>query len=377
MRSTRLLALATAILGMAALPSHACNVPVFRYALERWPADRYLLTLLHRGPLAADAAAVVEALEQTASDGFANVAVRRVDLADPKPSPYRDVPGGIPETELPCLVLQDPVEPGAAGVVWRGPPAADGIRPLLDSPARRDLRKRLLGGDSAVWLLLEGGDAKADDAVAARLAKESKRIAADLEIPEMDPSDPRTRVNESLTIAFSTLRLSRSDPAERFLLAQIFHLFPTLRETSDPVILPVFGRGRVLCKLPGDGLDDGTLDEVAVFLTGACSCEVKSMNPGHDLLMAADWDALIEERVVEEPPPPPPGHPSRLAEQAAKPSATPAAGPALRAAPAPAPDARPDAERSPLRRNLLAVGAAGLAALAAGTLWLMRRRPPS
>ncbi len=382
MRRTRLLAIAAAsAFWGATAPAGACDVPVFRYALERWPADRYLLTLVHRGPLAPDAAAVVAALERTAADGFANVAVRRIDLADPKPSPYRDVPDDIPEAELPCLVLQDPVEPGAGGVVWRGPPAADGVRPLLDSPARQDLRKRLLGGDSAVWLLLGGGDAKADDAVAVRLAEQSKRLAADLKIPDPDPSDPRTRVNESLKIAFSTLRLSRDDPAERFLLSQIFHMFPSLREARTPTILPVFGRGRVLCKLPGNEMDDGTLEEVAVFLTGACSCEVKSMNPGSDLLMAADWDALIEERVVEEPELPPLVSLSGLAEQALKQDAAVDAAPPPRSAdtgqtlrPGPAlADPSPPA----LRRNLVLAAAAGLGLLAAGTVWIVRRRPPS
>ncbi len=32
----------------------ACNVPVFRYALERWDVDPYVFTLLHEGPLTKD-----------------------------------------------------------------------------------------------------------------------------------------------------------------------------------------------------------------------------------------------------------------------------------------------------------------------------------
>ena len=30
----------------------ACSVPVFRYALERWPPDAYEVLILHDGPLA-------------------------------------------------------------------------------------------------------------------------------------------------------------------------------------------------------------------------------------------------------------------------------------------------------------------------------------
>ena len=31
--------------------SRACNVPVFRYALERWAADHFEVVIFHRGPL--------------------------------------------------------------------------------------------------------------------------------------------------------------------------------------------------------------------------------------------------------------------------------------------------------------------------------------
>jgi hypothetical protein len=44
--------LASLLLG-AAGSSLACNVPVFRYALERWHPDDFEVTLLHHGPLRA------------------------------------------------------------------------------------------------------------------------------------------------------------------------------------------------------------------------------------------------------------------------------------------------------------------------------------
>ena len=40
------------VLSAAAL-APTCNIPVFRYALERWPADSYEVILFHRGPLTA------------------------------------------------------------------------------------------------------------------------------------------------------------------------------------------------------------------------------------------------------------------------------------------------------------------------------------
>ena len=44
-----LLAATALVLGVR--PAAACSVPVFRYALERWPADMYRLVVFHRGAL--------------------------------------------------------------------------------------------------------------------------------------------------------------------------------------------------------------------------------------------------------------------------------------------------------------------------------------
>ena len=41
---------------LALLPAHvyACSTPVFRYALERWPADFYDGVLVHKGEIPED-----------------------------------------------------------------------------------------------------------------------------------------------------------------------------------------------------------------------------------------------------------------------------------------------------------------------------------
>jgi len=40
------------------------------------------------------------------------------------------------------------------------------------------------------------------------------------------------------------------------------------------------------------------MERVAEFLTGACSCEVKSLNPGFDVLIPVDWIGGITEEYV-------------------------------------------------------------------------------
>jgi hypothetical protein len=59
------------------------------------------------------------------------------------------------------------------------------------------------------------------------------------------------------------------------------------------MVFPVFGRGRALLPLVGAGITEANITAAAGFLTGACSCEVKALNPGFDLLLPADWDNLL------------------------------------------------------------------------------------
>lgn len=70
---------------------------------------------------------------------------------------------------------------------------------------------------------------------------------------------------------------------------------------------PIFGRGRVLCALVGEGISEMNVEEVCGFVSGACSCVVKYQNPGVDMLMDVRWDAALmgEESAIPEVKQPP------------------------------------------------------------------------
>jgi hypothetical protein len=57
---------------------------------------------------------------------------------------------------------------------------------------------------------------------------------------------------------------------------------------------PIFGRGRALYALVGNGIAPDLIEEASQFLCGACQCTVKRENPGVDLLMHVAWDQLVE-----------------------------------------------------------------------------------
>ena len=65
--------------------------------------------------------------------------------------------------------------------------------------------------------------------------------------------------------------------------------------------LRIFGRGRALDALIGKGINADTIAEAAKFLCGACSCQVKRLNPGVDLLIAANWDTILNAEDAAQP----------------------------------------------------------------------------
>jgi hypothetical protein len=274
---TRLVAAAL----FSAAAAWGCQVPVFRYALERWEPAAYLL----RAP------------EGTRLPNIAEPVNLRVEQ-------------GATQLEL----FYPPTTRAASGkAIWAAPASAEGLRQLLDSPVRRQLRQRLLEGESAVWLLLESGDAAKDEAATKTIAEALQAAQQQLKLPEgvmtkQEASDPHRRRENAdvlqadlpLKIAFSMLRLSRQQPEEAALMAMLTHMEPDLEDYAhEPMVFPIYGRGRALEPLIGKGIHAANILEASGYLCGACSCEIKEQNPGIDLLMAADWTPVASAEVVE------------------------------------------------------------------------------
>ncbi|MBL8794481.1 MAG: hypothetical protein JNM56_11290 [Planctomycetia bacterium] len=369
----------------------ACNVPVFRYALERWRPDAYEVVIFHRGPLSPEVEQLVNQLREASGDRKqpANVEVEVVDVdgkLDKRTKKLLDAQGDV---ELPLMVVRYPQQAGVDKPLWTGKPSADVVKSLLTSPARRELAKRLLAGQSAVWLLVESGDAAKDAAAAQLIEKEIVALQKSLKLPEdLEPEEAKAAKQGEkpqdfnllsalpLEIKFSLLRVSRKDEAEKLFLAMLLG-----GETSDePVMFPLFGRGRALEKFVGKEISGDVMLDVARFLTGPCSCTVKQLNPGVDLLFAVDWEVILEDRNVVPEPPVKPGV-SVAIPQPTPPAPQPTAEtqvPAPTAGkPAVTAEAAPTAARSHASRYLwLGVVLAGFTALLAGAAILTSRNKP-
>lgn len=403
---------------VAASPAHACNVPVFRYALERWRADPYQVFVFHDRPMTKEQEAILASLRDMGEDGkaAANFTVETADVGKPLEGAAAEAWKAQASPELPRIVIRYPDGDGRPPAIWAAPLSADAIKSLTDSPVRRTVAKRLMAGESVVWVMLEIGDKKKDDAAAALLAGELKKLEKTIPLPPgVGEEGSRLKSELPLKIAFSMLRMSRTDPAEKPLLEMLLRSEPDLLKLEEPMVFPVFGRGRSLEALVGKGINPEVIKETAEFLCGKCGCEVKKQNPGFDLLMTADWDSILvggKAEVVEPPPltglptmlpvkPAEPaastkaatgaagGSPAGVPAEAAKKAEAPAATPECcdppsnpRAAPAGAPRSAegktsPPGSEAPaeglLSRNLILTVVGGILLAAAATLIVLRR----
>ena len=156
--------------------------------------------------------------------------------------------------------------------------------------------RRLVAGQTAVWLLLESGQSAQDDSTASLLETELKKLEKELKLPELTTSPEDAILTDTpLQVAFSVIRVKRDSADEQALVGMLIRSEPDLAELSDPMVFPVFGRGRALLPLIGAGITAKNIYDSAAFLVGPCSCEVKEQNPGFDLLLTADWENLVSQ----------------------------------------------------------------------------------
>ena len=292
---------AAVVLCLLAVVAEACSVPVFRYALERWQSDPYEVFVFHRGKLTADQQASVDRLTRDGEAGktFANVRMPTCDL-DNNPDPDLLELWKAQKTETtPFMAVHYPVASRNPAPVWKGPLADSNVTALLKSPMRKTIADRLIKGHTSVFVLLESGDAAADDKAATLLIARLAHLEKNLKLPEISEEDIAQGLvlidPEDLKVKFSLLRLSRKNAAESMFIEMLLSSEDDLREEKpQPMAFPIFGRGRALYALVGKGINNDTIDAAGADLTGPCTCTIKEQNPGIDMLMPVAWDELIE-----------------------------------------------------------------------------------
>ncbi len=305
--------LTTALLALLPLPqADACNIPVFRYALERWKPDLSEVIVFHDGPLADGDQDLADRLASHTrrAGGHANADVILVDVNDDDADLIHQQRLGLwrellqtSDASLPHVVVRTKLGRGQFVNHWHGTLAEAASVGIFQSPVRAEIQNRLLQGDSVVWLLIKSDD-KDKNAAAKRLALETfQTLDAKIKLPEgigLPGSELYAQV--PLVVKFSLLEIDGKDDEETFLTSLLTGIRRQAYEEGEPLLVPVFGRGRALEVIPAQSVSPKLIEELTVFLSGACSCQVKEQNPGFDLLIDVDWDFKLFGDAENRPP---------------------------------------------------------------------------
>ncbi len=214
--------------------------------MERWPAGAYDVTVYRSD----EAEPEQEGLIKSLARGTGVAANANVQLSDVNVSHMLN--GGVAPMMRASLPLVQVGYPGADAktpIAWVGELRADEMGMLLDSPARREIARRLMAGTSAVYVVLEGGDAARDAAGVALVEAQIKKSQKQIQLPDLnDPNGagPGGEIVElksdlPLKVEFSTLRISRSDPAEKAFVQMLMGIDHQVTKEVGPAVYVVFG----------------------------------------------------------------------------------------------------------------------------------------
>ncbi len=298
----------------------ACSVPVFRYALERWQADSYALIVVHVKALTDTQKKAVDVVNSFTRDegGFANVYATTVNILAETNSPVlRYIPEKHPA--YPAMFLFYPRSFGKPKIIWQAELNKNNAEKIVSSKLRQELTDEILRGRTTTWLLVESGDKEQDDKAYNTMKKTLTILQEAIVLPAgvattsgdvtgvpegeeayIDPIN-QLRFSIPLQISFSIVKLAKDNKDEEVLRRMLINMKDDLHEYADQtMVYPVFGRGRILKPLIGEGITEDNITDMTYYLGGACSCEVKAQNPGIDLLFNVNWDSRLDGYTVVE-----------------------------------------------------------------------------
>jgi len=299
---------------LIALQATATEIPVFRYALERWIPEPYTLIVTHNDNLDADHKKLLNDLNKASETYYSEAYYGGVNITITEINPAKDLEtmsergqnlvkkafngtfSGTPQFAL--------VSPYPEATVWVDDFNADNLKYLINSPARQAITHHVMRGITGVWLMIDGADPIVNDSTEKKLRKHSAAIKEEMPEPKIGESYKYGRhYVESeipLLLEFEVIRIKADDPKEKCLV-QILKT-PHIAEALEinpkdiglkPLAIPIFGRGRSFYGLIGDDINEDNIFGFCSYLLGNCSCQVKMQNPGIDFLFDAKWLLML------------------------------------------------------------------------------------
>jgi len=281
----------------------ACQVPVFRYALERWNPEPYSVVVISPSVLND---AERQAIVGNSSDSAGPLLQIEWKKADDSLAPELLKLWKGMDADKGVVVAYYPEKSDLRGnIAYTAPLQTDTLSTMTTSPVRKEIASRLSAGQSAVWVVLESGDKPKDEAAVQAIETQLALDEEWLKLPSAEEMEIKPeildKVKIKLRVDFTVLSVNRNDPQEKFLVDCLLNSEPDLREFDEPIAFPVFGRGLVLYALVGKGINGDTIRAASKFICGPCSCQVKEQNPGFDLLLHHPWEQNVGEVFISQP----------------------------------------------------------------------------
>lgn len=290
----------------------ACNIPVFRFALERWQPDPYELVLITNGQSEGPPNARIAQLRKyvDGQPSLCRLTIYERNQLDASEDAIQNLVQPFePETRYPQLIVRTKLGRDRVATTWQGELDSFDAKSFFGSSARSEIADRLLQGHAVVWLVLASDNPSATEELTRRLEEQLDELDNQIPLPE-GIGLPGSELYSSipLNMKFSVLTLKRDDPDELPFIQFLKQFQPDAFAAGQPLVVPIFGKGRGLEVIPADRLSDGLVEDLSIFLSGACSCQVKDLNPGFDLPMAIQWNReIFGDEVMDLPPETGPG----------------------------------------------------------------------
>lgn len=277
----------------------ACKTPVYKYAILNWNERDYYQVLRIYDSTKKQIDIDPEVKKQfEGKEYITNVGFIPIDISQDLDQMYGEdfktfLKANMGDKTAPFHIIMNPRK----NVIYNGDLKADDIPKLIMSPKRVELAQKLSIG-KIMLILVESTDAEKNKKAIDEIKKGIKKsidIELDIRSQGEDPTAPPIDKKTLKPIDMEFVTVNPSDANETWFYRQLIKVNPKLEASNEPMVFGIVGRGFVFDQcLVGEYLTEEQIVNMAIFLSGPCSCTVKAENGGVDILTSWDWDKTIK-----------------------------------------------------------------------------------
>ncbi|PCJ52151.1 MAG: hypothetical protein COA79_24760 [Planctomycetota bacterium] len=300
---------------------YACKTPVYKYALKNWQERDFYQVIkifdlkLKKGENKKDKKSESKSKEIQMhpiekyfkeKGELANADFIAIEKNEDIKNTYGEfmeeiIKKGLKKNKTPFYIITNP--DGLA--IHTGELSVKDMPSLFMSPARVKIAKEL--SQEKIVLLFVASKNEEKNKKAEKALKEGIKevIVDELEYRKNanDPEVTEEEIKNYKPIKISYVKIDPKDPKEIWLYRQMKKASSYITDDDQPKVFGVVGRGFVFEQyLSEDSLNKEGVADLVLFLSGPCSCTVKSGNPGIDILTNWDWDESIESSMDDDEP---------------------------------------------------------------------------